>query len=548
VTWRLTRLAAILIAAASAVFGCVLVAAGPLEQVDIAGTAYAALSAAAGVVLLVAGLINRGRVRTAWSIIGAGVLCWGIGEVVWVIQATAGEIPYPGIADYFYVAGYPLIFVGVILLPHLRPGHFERIRLAIDAIAGTISLGVVMWVAYLHSVVGPGADPIETFLNLVYPFGDVLLATAVMVLAMRRSELRLDLRILAFAAAIALTTVADVIFSLQVVAETYVEWAWLDALWLFSYGLMALTGWLITRPARPAEHTYRAVQGWQLVAPYTAVATLFLIRLITSSGNGLVLNLATTAVAALVISRQGIALRERKELLERQRDDLVASVSHELRTPLTGIQGYSQLLLQTDDMLSTEERRDMLETISIQANHLGRIVTDLIDVARDRLQNVKLNLSEYSAANLVREAVAAAAGTRRVELQVDEEARVWADPDRIRQVLVNLLTNAIRYGRSKITVVARVEPGAVVFAVHDDGDGVPSKYQHGIFERFERGAHKFNSAVAGSGIGLSVGRDLVTAHGGNIRYRTSDILGGACFEFSIPSRSAAPSELVASAR
>jgi signal transduction histidine kinase len=269
---------------------------------------------------------------------------------------------------------------------------------------------------------------------------------------------------------------------------------------------------------------------------------------LTSSGNEFILNLATTAVAALVIARQAIAIRERRELLERQRDDLVASVSHELRTPLTGIQGYAQLLLQADEMLSPEERREMVETIGVQANHLGRIVTDLIDVARDRLQNVKLTLVSYGAAELVREAVAAAAGSRQIELQVDEDAQVWADPDRIRQVLVNLITNAIRYGRSRIAVVARVEGTNNVFAVHDDGPGVPTKYQDDIFERFERGAHKFDTAVAGSGIGLSVGRDLVTAHGGTIRYRPSDLLGGACFEFTIPARSEVASELVASHR
>ena len=532
------------VAVASVIFGVVLVVAGPLEQTEIAGTAYAALSAAAGVVLVIAGLLNQRRSRTAWTTIGVGVLCWGIGEVVWVIQSTAGEIPYPGLADFFYVAGYPLIFAGVIFLPHLRPGQFERLRLAIDAIAGTISLGVVMWVAYLNQVVSLGDDPVETFLNLLYPFGDVLLATALMVLAMRRSEVRLDLRILSFAAAIAFTTVADVIFSLQVVAETYVEWGPLDALWLFSYGLMALTAWLVTKPAKTSEHTYRAVHGWQLVAPYTAVAALFLTRLVTSSGNSLILNLATTAVAALVVGRQGIAVRERRELLERQRDDLVASVSHELRTPLTGIQGYAQLLLQADDMLTPADRQEMVETINVQATHLGRIVTDLIDVARDQLQNVKLDRTDYRAGDLVREAVAAAAGSKSVELVIDEEARVWADPDRIRQVLVNLITNAIRYGRSQITVVTSFENGANVFAVHDDGDGVPTKHQHDIFERFERGAHKYNSAVAGSGIGLSVGKDLIAAHGGTIRYRHSELLGGACFEFSLPARQMTPSELV----
>jgi signal transduction histidine kinase len=302
-----------------------------------------------------------------------------------MIQTRAGEVPYPGVADFFYVAGYPLIFAGVIVLPYLRPGRFERIRLAIDATAGTLSLAVVMWVAYLHDVVGLGTDPIETFLNVGYPLGDVLLMTALMVLAMRRSEQRLDLRILLLAGGVALTAVADVAFSLQTSSGTYVEWGWIDGLYLFSYGFLALSAWFVTRPAPSQETSYRSLNTWQLIAPYTAVAILFLVRLFTSSGSDLLLNIATTAVAILVVVRQNLAVREKKELLERQRDDLVASVSHELRTPLTGIQGYAEILSDSWEMLSNEERAEMLDTINTQANHLGHIVTDLIDVARDRL-------------------------------------------------------------------------------------------------------------------------------------------------------------------
>jgi signal transduction histidine kinase len=78
----------------------------------------------------------------------------------------------------------------------------------------------------------------------------------------------------------------------------------------------------------------------------------------------------------------------------------------------------------------------------------------------------------------------------------------------------------------------------VALAVHDDGDGVPVKFQSEMWGRFERGVHKNDSKVPGSGIGLSVARDLATAHGGSIGYRTSERLGGACFELVIP----APSE------
>jgi signal transduction histidine kinase len=451
-----------------------------------------------------------------------------------MMQMRAGEVPYPGVADFFYVAGYPLMFAGVIVLPYLRPGRFERIRLAIDATAGTLSLAVVMWVAYLHDVVALGTDSVETFLNVGYPLGDILLVTALMVLAMRRSEQRLDLRILLLAGGVAFTAVADVIFSLQNASGSYVEWGWLDGLYLFSYGFLALAAWFVTRPAPSQETSYRSLNTWQLVAPYTAVAALFLVRLMTSSGSDLVLNIATTAVAILVVVRQNLAVREKKELLERQRDDLVASVSHELRTPLTGIQGYAELLSESWELLTNHEREEMLDTIKTQANHLGHIVTDLIDVARDRLQNVKLNRVDYGAADIVREAVAASGSGRAIRIAAEPEARVWAEPDRVRQVLVNLITNAIRYGHSEILVTAARTGGMVTFAVHDDGEGVPAKYQAGIWERFERGFHEYNTSEPGSGIGLSVAKGLVTAHGGTILYRTSDLLGGACFEFTIP--------------
>ncbi len=514
----------------------------PTSNPTLGPTIYSISAGGAGVLLILGALRLHGRARLAWALVGTGVLSWGIGETVWNVQSMGtGEIPYPGPADLFYVAGYPLIFIGVILLPYLRPGRFERLRLAIDATAGTLSLGVVMWVLYLSEAtsINSAQAPLEAILGLVYPFGDVFLATALMVLAMRRSEHRLDTRIIILAVAVAFTTVADVIFALQTAVGTYLEWQWLDGLWLFSYGAFAVVGWAITRPVTQADSTYTA-HRWHLLAPYTAVAALFAIRLATSSGEGLLLDFATTAVAGLVILRQSIAIRERRELLEGQRDDLVASVSHELRTPLTGIQGYARLLTEEWEVFEDQDRRQMVETIGNEANHLGRIVADLIDVARDRLQSVHLQRELHSAAQLTRTAIAAAGHGRRIETDLDQDALVLADSDRVLQILGNLITNAVRYGRTRILVTVRAGSGMVWFAVHDDGAGVPAKHQYEIWERFERGAHKFDATVPGSGIGLSVARDLVAAHGGSIGYRTSDLLGGACFEFSIPLGTPAP--------
>jgi hypothetical protein len=526
-------------------FGAALVLGRPFANPTTSGWVYTIAALASGLILIAAARTALGRSRIAWTLIGAGVLCWGIGEIVWTLQSQVGEIPYPGPADFFYVVGYPLIFAGVIALPYLRPGRFERIRLAIDATAGAVSLAVVMWVAYLHEVVGLGISPLESFLNVAYPLGDVLLLTALMVLAMRRSEQRLDLRIVLLAGSVALTAVADVIFSLQSAAGTYIEWAWLDGLWLISYGMIALAAWVVTRTPLSRETSYRSLTTWQLIAPYTAVTALFLLRLMTSSGNDFLLNAATTIVAVLIVLRQNLAIREKGELLARQRDDLVASVSHELRTPLTGIQGYADILTESWEMLSDDERVEMLDTINSQAQQLGLIVKDLIDVARDRLQNVDLTRVEYNAADLVSETVATlGSGTGIIVENADDDVSVWAEPYRVRQVLINLITNAQRYGRSEITVVSKPAGDFVSFSVHDNGDGVPAKYRSDIWDRFERGVHNHDNSKQGSGIGLSVARDLVTAHGGEINYRESELLGGACFEFTIPTQGAERPDLI----
>jgi signal transduction histidine kinase len=532
------RVGSVVVAVVALGFGLyMLTDAFPADRALLGSVVYAFSAGGAGLVIIAAALRLRGRARNAWIMIGLGVLCWGIGETVWTVQSlTTGEIPYPGPADVFYVLGYPILLLGVIALPYLRPGRYERLRLTIDAAAGAFSLIVVMWVVYLDQVVSLSGEQgtVEMALNLFYPFGDVLLATALMILAMRRSEQRLDKRIVLLAAGVALTTAADVVFSLQVAAGTYVEWGWLDGVWLISYAAFALIAWAITKPAPGTEAVYRSVGGWQLFAPYAAVAALFGVQFLISSGEQLLLNVATTVVATLIVIRQGIAIQERRELLERQRDDLVASVSHELRTPLTSIQGFASLLEDSWSSFRDEERRTMVATISGEAAHLGRIVSDLIDVARDRLQNVSLDRSLESASELAREAAGMAGGEPSIDFRLSEDVMVEVDADRIRQVLVNLITNAQRYGHSRVQVVTERQGGSVVVSVHDDGEGVPAKHQGDIFERFERGAYRLDGSVPGSGIGLSVARDLLAAHGSTIAYRESERLGGACFEFSLP--------------
>ena len=348
---------------------------------DFSSITYALIPAAAGLGMLLAASVLRGRERLAWVAIGAGVLAWGLGETIWVLYEYVWqtEVPYPGWADGFYVAGYPLLFVGILLLPHVKGRRLERVRLTMDATAGSIAVAAVMWVTYLSDQVYIDSEVgfLEQFVNIMYPLGDVFLLVAVMILATRRSERRFDLRLLAIATSLVFALVADYLYILQVEAETYVSGGLLDSMWLIQYALVAVAAVYVLTPYREREQADRSVRSWQLVAPYSAVAILFGLTLWRVGGEGSVLEIATGLVALLVIGRQGVAIRENRELVEQQRNDLIASISHELRTPMTSVSGFTEILEQEWDSLDASERAEVVSIVNRQAQHVNRIVTDL---------------------------------------------------------------------------------------------------------------------------------------------------------------------------
>ena len=117
---------------------------------------------------------------------------------------------------------------------------------------------------------------------------------------------------------------------------------------------------------------------------------------------------------------------------------------------------------------------------------------------------------------------------------VEPFVELVGDRRRLLQVLVNLLENAQSFGDGKILIVVKRDGSSRVVEVHDDGPGVPLRFEGLIWDRFERGENRLNEAIPGSGVGLAVVRALVEAHGGTVGYRRSERLGGACFWLSLP--------------
>jgi signal transduction histidine kinase len=507
---------------------------------------YAVVPAGAGLVLVLAAVMRRRPGWTAWALIGLGVLFWGVGEIIWVYYSgfLEVEVPYPGLADVFYVGAYPFVFAGVLLLPHVHARKWERARLSLDALAGTVAVSAIMWTFYLKDAVylEPEAGLLENTINLAYPVGDLILLIGLLVLATRRSQYQFDGRLLVLALATVLTAIADIGYVFQVEAGTYVDGGRLDALWLVAYGLFALAALLVAGPVRQREQADRPGRLWPMIAPYTAIAVLFALTLGELGGQATTLQVATAAVGLLIIARQGVAIRETREVVEKQRNDLVASISHELRTPLTAMSGFTDILDQDPD-LDRAERVEMISIVNAQTKHLTRIVGDLVEVARDRLESTTLTYRTVDVATLVDSAVdmlTNGEATAHITTNIQPGLTLTGDQDRLRQVLVNYLTNAGRYGNGRVEVRAHTtDKHETIIEVHDNGPGIPKKHEITIWDRFERGAHTFLSDIQGSGLGLAIARQLVTAHGGHTGHHPSERLGGACFWITIPNTRAA---------
>jgi len=208
--------------------------------------------------------------------------------------------------------------------------------------------------------------------------------------------------------------------------------------------------------------------------------------------------------------------------LETVRRDFVANASHELRTPLTVISGFAETLL--DDSLPNEQRQQFAETVLANAQRMQRIVDDLLDLSRIESGGWQPNPVQADVRALAEEAITDVRQRRadrsvELELQIAPDAtRVWADPTALRQVLTNLVDNAVRHtSAGAVTVFSRRTTGGVAVGVSDTGIGIASDHLPRIFERFYRVDTGRSRSEGGTGLGLAIVKHLVEGHGGRVR-------------------------------
>jgi len=276
-------------------------------------------------------------------------------------------------------------------------------------------------------------------------------------------------------------------------------------------------------------------------------------------------------VRRLVVSLRSAARRAR---LERSRADLVSTVAHELRSPLTSVKGFTATLLAKWHRFTDDQKRVMLETVNADADRVTRLITELLDVSRIESGRMELHRQLVDiperARKVIAGRVAAGESEDRFRLVVSEHLPdTWLDPDKVDQILGNLVENAVRHGAGTVTIVVEPaiaegarpgapdagtsrrcaarsgtegrrqqqgspavgtiqRPSAVAVSVRDQGEGIAPDLASRVFRQFWRGKRR-----GGTGLGLYIVKGLVEAHGGTISVGRAPE-GGAEFRFTMP--------------
>ncbi|MEH6408306.1 MAG: HAMP domain-containing sensor histidine kinase, partial [Leeuwenhoekiella sp.] len=229
---------------------------------------------------------------------------------------------------------------------------------------------------------------------------------------------------------------------------------------------------------------------------------------------------------------------------EKRKEDFLKLVSHELKTPVTSVKGYVQLLLSminssTDRSIDSIPLKSSLERIDSQVTRLTRLISELLDLSRLEESKLELKKEIFEISELVENTIKdikLSSGQANIVASYKCECNVFADKDRIGQVLINFITNAIKYSPNNKNIIIelyRSDADNIAVSVTDQGIGIERENQSKIFDRFFRVSGKNEETYAGFGIGLYLAKDIVERHKGTVEVQ-SKIGAGSTFIFTLP--------------
>jgi signal transduction histidine kinase len=516
--------------------------------------------------------LNHPPNRAPWYLFALGQLFFLFGDIVAynhrVLFGT--NLPFPAISDLFYLAVYPCLIAGVVLLARHR--NVERAETGFaDAFIVAIGAGVLSWI-YLISPYTHSTDltALQKIVSIAYPLMDLLLLMALVRLAVGPGHRGGAFYLLVSGVGCLLVT--DAIYGWMVanLPGGYMNGGLLDGGWAAFYILWAaaalhpsmrevadrgaeeshrrslrlrLTLLAVASIATPAVQVVESLRGRPVDSPIVGIfsATLFILVFVRLNGLLVDVNELKRTQGKLRHSQEeleGALQRERQASTKlRQLDDVkntfLSAVSHELRGPLTFILGTSGLLEKHLDSLPPEDVREMVGHTRRSAKKLQSLLDDLLDVERLRQGRITLEREPVDIAELA-DRVVEDLGTPDEHLVIVDvpHMEILVDASKIERVLSNLISNAFKYcpPGSRVWVREEHSSDGIILIVEDEGDGIAESDREVIFDAFER---IDAAAISGTGIGLSLVAKFADMHGGRawVEERRG---GGASFHVLLP--------------
>jgi len=565
----------------------VLLSSGELRTtINDATSVFVDLLAALGLLYAAQRSAIYGRiVRLAWTVLFLGALTYTIGDIIWMItEVGLHQSPFPSISDGPFLAFYPIIAIGILLLPKEPLSSDERLKVLLDmgivVIASVILFSVLLIAPTIES--NTGADAYTLTLSVAYPAMDMLLLFALVELLFRRiKSIPLGpISLLVIGTTVMIGT--DLSFLGQSLQKTYVSGGLLDTGWIIAYLLFGLAGVLhansLNRDSSSKYLEPSYIQfTWPKYLPYIGAGAAYIL-LMWSYNHPLpvsfsYLSWGVGCIIGLILIRQIVASKENESLyrdskraeevvrrlneeLKEAREELelkvkertaeleagnaemerfVYTVSHELRTPLVSISGLLGFLKQDAEKGYLDRMKTDYRLADEALSKMDQLLGETLELSRiGRIADPPLNVPFSEIAKEALDQTADKLKSRSIEVSVaDEWPIVRVDRMRLAEVLVNLIENSIKYmgdqAHPKIEIGHRKDEEDTVFFVRDNGVGIDPSQHEKVFGLF----YRLDSMSGGTGVGLTVVKRIIEIHGGRIWIESE--LGKSCIVcFTLP--------------